>query len=140
MWTKTGQINALSLELFLTWIRIVNGYEPERRPWMALVEIRSVKSTKTDVGQCGGSILNKARCWREFMVKCSCSQPFLCWGTLLTPKTVTEHFRHKKTSCGTLLAKKLMTKPIKPKTKNERFRWMVNCRETFKIIIWPYLT
>jgi hypothetical protein len=28
---------------------------------MVLVEIRSVKKSKIDVGQCGGAILNKAR-------------------------------------------------------------------------------
>ncbi len=39
--------------------RIVNGYEPEIRPWMALIEIRSRGTSKTDVGQCGGAILNK---------------------------------------------------------------------------------
>jgi hypothetical protein len=35
------------------------------------------------------------------------SQPFSYCGTLLTPKIVTEHFRHRKTSRGTLKAKKL---------------------------------
>lgn len=36
----------------------MNGYEPERRPWMALVEIKQGKRA-SDIGQCGGSILNK---------------------------------------------------------------------------------
>ena len=36
--------------------RIVNGYEPEERPWMAYVQI---KVENGQLGRCAGSILNK---------------------------------------------------------------------------------
>lgn len=38
--------------------RIVNGYEPEHRPWMVYLQIRS-KLDDANLGTCAGSIINK---------------------------------------------------------------------------------
>ena len=38
-------------------VRIVDGYEPNERPWMAYIEIASKR--KGGFGRCGGSIINK---------------------------------------------------------------------------------
>ncbi len=41
--------------------RVVNGYEPKLRPWMALIEMhgKNTKGQRTRTSQCGGAILNK---------------------------------------------------------------------------------
>ena len=41
--------------------RIVNGYEPESRPWMVHMQIKVVNPLGGDshIGRCGGSIINK---------------------------------------------------------------------------------
>ena len=41
--------------------RIVNGYEPESRPWMVHMQIKVVNPHGGDshIGRCGGSIINK---------------------------------------------------------------------------------
>ena len=40
--------------------RIVNGYEPESRPWMVHLQIKVVNPLgDSHIGRCGGSIINK---------------------------------------------------------------------------------
>ena len=51
--------------------RIVGGYHPKERPWMALIEMnkdrkrsrmRYARKRKRNT-QCGGAIINKVRIW-----------------------------------------------------------------------------
>ena len=53
--------------------RIVGGYMPKSRPWMALIEIE--KKGKGN-GQCGGAIINKE--WIVTAAHCFCTEPLSC--------------------------------------------------------------
>ena len=41
--------------------RIVGGYMPKSRPWMALIELKQLGSRPGHYNQCGGSIINKVQ-------------------------------------------------------------------------------
>ena len=41
--------------------RIVGGYMPKSRPWMALIELKQLGGRPGHYNQCGGSIINKVQ-------------------------------------------------------------------------------
>ena len=41
--------------------RIVGGYMPKSRPWMAMIELKRLGGRPGNYHQCGGSIINKVQ-------------------------------------------------------------------------------
>ena len=62
--------------------RIVGGYEPSRRPFMAFIDLHARMPTKTvrrvrSAGTCGGALLNTR--WIVSAAHCFCSGPAPFW-------------------------------------------------------------
>ncbi|XP_059083883.1 uncharacterized protein LOC131881128 [Tigriopus californicus] len=79
----SGPINFVNMQsLLLQRSRIVNGFEPQRRPWMALIEIHKSIPRKgvkqNDNPTCGGVLVNKL--WVITAAHCFCVSPLGCKG------------------------------------------------------------
>ena len=69
--------------------RIVGGYMPKSRPWMALIELeRTPKDARKGNGQCGGAIINKE--WIVTAAHCFCAEPLACKLDHIGMKTVVD--------------------------------------------------